>query len=177
MWLLSNGVVLTKDNMLRRKWNGSPECFFCEHNESIDHLFFQCSIAKVVWACVARCFGASDIPGNLDQCWSWFDQWLPQGKKFHVLGTTTIFWAIWKARNKACFDNKIIKSPLEIIYHAGALMKLCAGLYSEMDKQALKEGVNTMLKFAMDIPASKQSKLSVKDEDLQDKQDGGQHEK
>jgi hypothetical protein len=78
MWLLSNGAVLTKDNLLRGNWGGSPECYFCEHDESVDHLIFQCSVAKVVWACVARCFGACDIPGNLNQCWSWLEKWLPQ---------------------------------------------------------------------------------------------------
>jgi anaerobic selenocysteine-containing dehydrogenase len=41
MWLMSNGAVLTKDNMLRRNWVGDPECYFCDNNESIEHLFFK----------------------------------------------------------------------------------------------------------------------------------------
>jgi hypothetical protein len=67
-------------------------------------------------------------------------------QKFHVCGTVAICWAIWKARNNACFNNKIIKNPLEIICHAGALMKFWAGLYAEGDKKALEEGANLMLK-------------------------------
>jgi hypothetical protein len=46
-----------------------------------------------------------------------------KGKKFHVMGTSAICWVIWKARNKARFDKKIIINPMEIICHAGALMK------------------------------------------------------
>jgi len=72
----------------------------------------------------------------------------------------TICWAIWKARNKACFDKKLIKNPLEIVCHAGALMKFWTGLFAEMDNEALENGVNTMLKVAMEILASKRSKMS-----------------
>ena len=129
----SQNQVLTKDIMIKRNWVGNPECFFCECNETIDHLFFKCSVA-----CVARCIGAADIPGNLNQCWSWLEKWLPLDKKFHVCGTAAICWAIWKARNNACFNNKIIKNPLEIICHVGALMKFWAGLYAEVDKEAMK---------------------------------------
>lgn len=159
---MSNEAILTEDNMLKRKWTSSPECYFCDCNESTEHLFFKCSMAKIVWACLAKCLGATDILGNLVQCWSWLEKWLPQGKKFHVWGITAICWAIWKARNRVCFDNKFIKSPVEIICHAGAVMKFWAGLYAEMDMKEMEEGVNTMLKVAMDILATKESKVTLK---------------
>ena len=47
MWLLANGVILTKDNLLRRKWKGDPECYFCEENETITYLFFSSPNARV----------------------------------------------------------------------------------------------------------------------------------
>jgi hypothetical protein len=57
MWLMTNDAVLTKDNLIKRKWNGSPSCQFCNLEESCDHLFFTCPIAKVIWAAVARSIG------------------------------------------------------------------------------------------------------------------------
>lgn len=66
MWLLENGVILTKDNMIRRNWSGNPTCFFCENDESIDHLFFACPVARVVCGCVAVCLESSYIPGCLE---------------------------------------------------------------------------------------------------------------
>jgi len=29
MWLLENRVILTKDNMMKRKFKGDPSCHFC----------------------------------------------------------------------------------------------------------------------------------------------------
>lgn len=44
-WFL---VVSDKIILLRRKWDGSPICCFYDQDESIDHLFFTCAIAKVI---------------------------------------------------------------------------------------------------------------------------------
>jgi hypothetical protein len=83
LWLMSCNALLTKDNLMRRNWQGDSSCMFCDYVETIPHLFFQCPIARVVWSIVAKCFGANNIPSNLNQCWSWCEQWFPFGKKYH----------------------------------------------------------------------------------------------
>jgi hypothetical protein len=88
MWLLTNDAILTRDNLVKRKWVGDPSCLFCDSAESVDHLFFQCPVAKVIWSIVAKCFGATNIPTNLQQCWKWCEYWLPHGVGYccHLLG-------------------------------------------------------------------------------------------
>jgi hypothetical protein len=86
LWLMLNNAVLTKDNMVKRKWLGDPTCYFCDHNETLSHLFFQCSTTKAVWAIVAKCIGAQNVPRSFDQCWNGCDKWLPAGNNFIVLG-------------------------------------------------------------------------------------------
>ena len=39
LWYLKKGVVLTKDNLARRNWNGDRKCCFCHSPETIQHLF------------------------------------------------------------------------------------------------------------------------------------------
>jgi hypothetical protein len=148
LWLLLNNVILTKDNLIKRKWIGDPTCYFCDQDESVSHLFFHCSTAKAVWAIVAHCIGANNIPNTLNQCWTWCECWLPAGKQFHTLGIAAICWAIWKTRNKCCFEGRKIKNPAEIICYACALMTYWAGLFPEMDKEELQAGVTTMLQIA-----------------------------
>ena len=148
IWLLTNNVVLTKDNLIRRKWSGSPVCQFCDQNETVGHLFFTCPIVKVIWAVIARVVWANNIPTSLAQYWNWCDRWLPAGERYHMWGVSAICWAIWKGRNKACFDGVVIKNPIEILCHAGALMRFWTGLYAEVDKEMLINGVNTMLREA-----------------------------
>jgi len=43
------GVILTKDNLLKRIWNGNKSCVFCSKDATIEHLFFECLYAKFLW--------------------------------------------------------------------------------------------------------------------------------
>lgn len=90
LWLILNNAILTKDNLLKRNWSGSPTCYFCDCAENIQHLFFQCSTARSVWAIVAHAIGARNIPRSFNQCWNWCETWLPAG----TLGIAAICWAI-----------------------------------------------------------------------------------
>jgi hypothetical protein len=49
MWFLHNKAILTKDNLAKRNWNGYKKCAFCDSEESINHLFFDCPFARLVW--------------------------------------------------------------------------------------------------------------------------------
>lgn len=86
MWLMANDALLTKDNMVRRKWSGNPKCYFCNCYETINHLFFTCPIARVVWGVIAKLIGANNVPNSVAQSWDWCDIWLPFGGKFHLWG-------------------------------------------------------------------------------------------
>lgn len=43
MWLLSNNKILTKYNLIRKKWTRDPLCVLCsQYLETVNHLFLQC---------------------------------------------------------------------------------------------------------------------------------------
>lgn len=48
MWFVHNKVILTKDNLAKRRWEGSKRCCFCDQNEIIQHLFLKCPLAKLL---------------------------------------------------------------------------------------------------------------------------------
>jgi hypothetical protein len=125
------------------------------NDESISHLLFQCSYAKVVWAVVAHCIGADNIPKTINQCWAWCNKWLPSGKQFHALGVTAICWAIWKTQNIVCFEGHVVNNPISIICHACSMMSYWAGLFPKTDKEALVAGANTMLQIALKLLGKK----------------------
>ena len=52
LWYLQKEVILTKDNLVRKNWKGSFKCCFCNCNESITHLLFDCHHAKEIWRIV-----------------------------------------------------------------------------------------------------------------------------
>jgi hypothetical protein len=47
-WYLHRGVILTKDNLVKRNWHGSTQCVFCHRDKTIKNLFFQCRFARSI---------------------------------------------------------------------------------------------------------------------------------
>lgn len=154
MWLIKRRATLTKDNMIKRRWNGDPTCRFCNSVETIDHLFFQCPITRVVWGIIASCIGAANIPNNIQQFWNWITNHIPNYKHIHTFGLAVVCWAVWKARNKACFEKKMIKHPAEILCHACSFMSFWSGLYMPDFQTQLTEGVKVLLASACRILAT-----------------------
>uniref|UniRef100_A0A453K060 Reverse transcriptase zinc-binding domain-containing protein n=1 Tax=Aegilops tauschii subsp. strangulata TaxID=200361 RepID=A0A453K060_AEGTS len=56
MWFVHKQVILTKDNLIKRRWVGSSRCCFCDHDETIQHLFLECPLAKLLWRMIHIAF-------------------------------------------------------------------------------------------------------------------------
>ena len=56
MWFVHKQVILTKDNLVKRNWTGSTRCSFCDREETIKHLFFDCPLARGLWRSVQIAF-------------------------------------------------------------------------------------------------------------------------
>ena len=73
---------------------------------------------------------------------------LPGGHVVHTFCVAAICWAIWKKRNEACFENKLLRNPIDILIYACALMSYWAGLYGAEVQAAILAGVKTILSCA-----------------------------
>src|SRR4051812_18780695 len=49
LWLLANNKTLTRDNLSKRRHVEDKTRVFCSENKSVNHLFFYCFVAKMVW--------------------------------------------------------------------------------------------------------------------------------
>ena len=47
---------MTRDNLQKRNMGKPVECVFCLEHESVQYLFFYCSIAKLVWEEISSFF-------------------------------------------------------------------------------------------------------------------------
>jgi hypothetical protein len=103
-WLIARKSIPTKDNLIRKRWKGRKECVYCGQNESIDHLFFQCSAARLIWSLVKCAFDLRSIPNDLDDCLNvWLKTFQKSDKRLTLVGVSAMFWSIWKCRNDIIF--------------------------------------------------------------------------
>jgi hypothetical protein len=87
------------ENLIKRKWQGSGKCCFCDKKETKQHLFLQCPLAKIVWRIVHMAFSIIP-PKNIKNL---FGNWLvgvSKIEKAHIrVGTCALLWAIWRIKN------------------------------------------------------------------------------
>lgn len=71
LWLVLWGRILTKDDLLKRGWSGDHHCLFCAGDETINHLFFHCPVARFVCGVIHIAFGLRSVPASLEQLGGW----------------------------------------------------------------------------------------------------------
>lgn len=118
LWQFFYDAILTRDNLKKRKWTGSPICIFCNEYEDANHLFFSCAAAKVTWGIIGAFVGANSCPSNRCQYLEWLYAYMPGDKKFSALLMSAIFGAIWNTRNKITFDGFVLRSPVSVIFNS-----------------------------------------------------------
>ena len=112
MWYLYKGVILTKDNLARRQWQGDMKCCFCSSNESIQHLLFNCHFAKFIWRIVHVSFNLLP-PISVHNLFTGWLEGINRKLKSHILvGASAICWVIWLTRNDIVFDKVVASSYL-----------------------------------------------------------------
>jgi hypothetical protein len=102
----SEKSILTKDVLLQRGGDCDPGCHFCGKKETINHLLFQCPLARYMWNVVSCAIGECCQFESVDDCLvCWLDGFNGKKKKLLAVGIASIMWSIWKARNLACFQK------------------------------------------------------------------------
>jgi hypothetical protein len=72
------GSILTIDNLVHRDWVGDERCRFCPCKETINHLFFQCGIARFVLNVVSSSLECCNEPRKTDGVCGWFSKFKDQ---------------------------------------------------------------------------------------------------
>jgi hypothetical protein len=112
LWYLKKGVILTKYNLIKRKWKGERKCCFCNFDESIQHLFFDCHLARFVWQAVYFTFGINPPVSIANMLGSWLNQYTAKLKKQLLVGASALCWSILLCRNDVVFHQSIPNSYL-----------------------------------------------------------------
>jgi hypothetical protein len=116
MWFLSKKVLLTRDNLAKRNWNGNTKCSFCDDEELVEYLFISCPFARLIWRVV---FAAYNIPppSNITNL---FGNWLNGTDKTNKdrihIGVSALCWSIWNCKNDIIFNKKDSTNFLQVIH-------------------------------------------------------------
>ena len=154
MWYLINNIALTKDNLAKKQWKGSLKCDACILDESIQHLFFDCSIARCVWRCVHVSFNIPP-PRSIQHLFGQWMQGVDKNFKNKIwFGACILCWSIWLCRNDVIFNNAQVPTPMQVLFRGTYWMRQWAILLKEDDRSHVKMGCHLLEVTIMQIFAN-----------------------
>jgi hypothetical protein len=151
LWFLSKKVLLTKDNLVKRRWTGCTNCVFCGEQETVEHLFIACPLAKLIWRTVTF---THDLPPPTNIT-NMFGNWLngvdKPSKALIRIGVLALCWSIWRCRNDIIFNNKTKFSFLQVIFSMVHWIQLWGLLSPTVLRDILATGCIRLQMVAQDI--------------------------
>lgn len=125
LWKCMHSIIPLEDQLQLKGIKIASICRCCyNQSESFNHLFIGGTLAKSIWSFFASLFSIKISYSSFHQLlMSW---WLKKSSKdfikyLLILVPATIFWEIWRSRNKCVFENermdasKIIKNVINLI--------------------------------------------------------------
>jgi hypothetical protein len=109
MWTVTWGRILTCDNLRRRGFVMVGWCCVCKSvDETMDHLFLHCWVARQLWNCIFQYVGidwvlSSHVSDGFFSWWNWFGR---RSSGVWNLILSCLMWIIWRERNNRTFENK-----------------------------------------------------------------------
>eukprot|EP00253_Pinus_taeda_P025799 PITA_25799 len=113
-WTLLHGKILTAENLRKKGIQGPSICCMCRRaEESSDHLFIDCPVAKSCWNLITSPLIIEDLPNQISLLQKGWGKSFPYTNKNMNLAKrmwnsipSNLCWHIWIARNKCIFNNK-----------------------------------------------------------------------
>jgi hypothetical protein len=126
-WYLHRGVILTKDNLVKRNWRGSTQCVFCHQDKTIKHLLFRYRFARSIWSLIQVALNLYP-PTSVANI---FGNWLHGiDLRFQTLirvGALAVIWSLWLCRNDKVLNDKNC-SLLQVVYRCTGFLHLWSRL-------------------------------------------------
>lgn len=94
MWFVHRAVILTKDNLAKQRWQGSEQCFFCDQEETVQHLFIGCPLATLLWRMIHVAFKLPPPASVANMFGNWLDGVESKTKANIHVGVYVLLWAL-----------------------------------------------------------------------------------
>ena len=128
LWLIYYNTSLTRDNLAKRRHVNDMSCVFCSEPETIQHLFFDCIVARHAWEVVADSFNIS-APESFELLSSFWKR-RKYCEALNIVTAATL-WSLWRFRNDFVFQGRRWRSIRCVLDLLGATIRQWKILCSE----------------------------------------------
>jgi hypothetical protein len=99
-WQMFRGYLPSSDQIHARGGPADGNCALCGRPENVDHIFFQCVIAKFFWSGVRAMFSVNWNPRSRQEWLVVLEPLNPRCERMLWTYFAAQYWALWNTRNK-----------------------------------------------------------------------------
>jgi hypothetical protein len=116
LWQFLRGRLPAGDRLIKRHGPSDGFCSLCGEWEDCKHIFFDCPLAKFMWAGVRELLNCDWNLVGVGQFMG-LDQGL-SGSLCRLVWFTFAAqcWALWNIRNKLAIEGKLINNPADAVF-------------------------------------------------------------
>jgi hypothetical protein len=97
-------------------------------NETIQHLFVDCPLAKMIWRFIFYATNLSQLRSISHIFGNWLNNQHKDLKQLIWVGVAVIYWAIWKCKNDVVFKKMKFNLILHVIFRGAYWLRFWAQL-------------------------------------------------
>jgi hypothetical protein len=136
---------------MKRQWKGCTKCCLCDVSESIQHLFFDFPMTKLMWGIVCLTFGISKPTDVRHLFGLWLRNFSKKQRNLVFIRVAAFCWAIWISRNDIVFHKSHSISILQVMFRGTHWIRSWAILSKEDGRIILKEACRRVEIVMMEI--------------------------
>ena len=105
-----------------------------------------------MWTVAGVVLGVNHVPRDFPDLYDrWFSIFAGKDRTTIMLGVVAIFWAIWKTRNRSCFQRVRPKDPTNVVLYMCNFLHVWAKLQKNGLQRMLLRGADNIAKAAREI--------------------------
>ena len=137
LWQAFRGRLPSADQIKKRNGPGSEFCNLCGALENSNHIFFNCVLAKLVWACVRSWLRVSWNPSSFSDIRTLAKSLVGVTRRVFWVGLEALCWALWTIRNKFTIELTFPSKPADVLFKSCIFLQQWRLLTKEPDRDAL----------------------------------------
>ena len=128
------------------------KCCFCNCNESITYLLFDCHHAKEIWKIVYLATGLTPPRSISHMLGNWLSNFDNNESRVVLVGAAALCWAIWRCRNDIIFNKTKYSSFIQAVFKGTYWLHLWAQLqHKDMIKVLFRKASLALEAVALEI--------------------------
>jgi hypothetical protein len=137
LWQLIRGRLPSGEQLAKRHGPSNGNCELCGELEDCNHIFFNCHLAKFLWAGIREILSCTWNPTGVGDFIAIVQGLSGRLRRLAWFTFAAQCWMLWNVRNKLAIEGKVLGNPADAMFKMSIHMQGWRVLVRHKDRRLL----------------------------------------